>query len=99
VFGLLSDCEAVTELDQSWDQIAERVAVHVLGHLTQHPVRPSPWFTPDDAAAYLRLTRRGLEDMRAKATGPRYHKVNDRVVRYHVDDLDAWLRSDGGERG
>jgi hypothetical protein len=87
------------DLDDSWAKLADHVAETVTGYIRANPPRPSPWFTPDDAAAYLRLTRRGLEDMRAKATGPRYHKVNDRVVRYHVDDLDAWLRSDGGERG
>ena len=90
----------MSELDQSWSQLAERVAGIVTRHLADLPPRRiSPWFTPDDAADYLRLTRRGLEDMRTKASGPRYHKVNDRVVRYHVRDLDAWLLSEGGERG
>lgn|GEM_PF-5519188 len=37
--------------------------------------------------------------MRGKGTGPRYHKAGARVVRYHVNDLDAWLLSDGGEHG
>ncbi|AGH50185.1 hypothetical protein G432_12320 [Sphingomonas sp. MM-1] len=87
-------------LDDSWGQLAERVAGIVTRHLADLPPRRvSPWFTPDDAADYLRLTRRGLEDMRAKGTGPRFHKVNDRVVRYHVRDLDAWLLGEGGKRG
>jgi len=64
-----------------------------------NPPVPTPWFEPADAAAYLRLTVRGLEDMRGKSTGPRYHKVNARVIRYHRDDLDAWLLSDGGACG
>ena len=54
------------------------------------------WLTPDEAAEYLRLSRRGLEDMRARGDGPRYSKVNGRVVRYRRTDLNAWLLSNGG---
>jgi len=85
-------------LDDSWGQLAERVAEIVTRHLAELPPRRvSPWFSPDDAAGYLRLTRRGLEDMRAQGRGPHFHKVNDRVVRYHVRDLDAWLLGKGGK--
>jgi hypothetical protein len=72
------------------------IAEHITHHLASPPRHVSPWHTPEDAADYLRLKRRGLEDMRARGTGPKFHKVNDRVVRYHVTDLDAWLLSNGG---
>lgn len=88
-----------TVTDESWSKLADHVAEIVTQHLRSNPPVPTPWFAPEDAAAYLRLTVRGLEDMRAKGTGPKYHKVNYRVVRYHVNDLDAWLLSDGGEHG
>lgn len=86
-------------LDESWSQIAGHVAEIVTAHLRANPPVPTPWLAPEDAAAYLRLTVRGLEDMRGKGTGPRFHKVNARVVRYHQSDLDAWLLSDGEEHG
>ena len=35
---------------------------------------------------------RGLETMRREARGPKFSRVSHRVVRYHVADLDAWLR-------
>ena len=85
--------------DESWSKLADHVAEIVTQHLRSNPPVPTPWFAPEDAAAYLRLTVRGLEDMRAKGTGPKFHKVNYRVVRYHVNDLDAWLLSNGGEHG
>jgi hypothetical protein len=85
--------------DESWGKLADHVAEIVTQHLRSNPPVPTPWLAPEDAAAYLRLTVRGLEDMRAKGSGPRFHKVNARVVRYHVNDLDAWLLSDGGEHG
>lgn len=88
-----------SEIDESWALIADHVAGRVTEYIRANPPVPTPWFTPEDAAAYLRLTRRGLEDMRGNGTGPRFHKVNARVVRYHRDDLDAWLLSDGGARG
>lgn len=87
------------EVDESWTRLADYVAGIVSVQMRANPPIATPWMAPDDAAAYLRLTVRGLEDMRGKGTGPRFHKVNARVVRYHQSDLDAWLLSDGGEHG
>lgn len=56
----------------------------------------SPWRTPEEAAAYLGLAPRGLEDMRYHGRGPAYTKVGRRVVRYHLNDLDAWM--EGGRK-
>ncbi len=75
--------------------LAGEIANRVTMQLRDDPRLFSPWFTPEDAAAYLRLKRRGLEDMRARGAGPKFHKVNDRLVRYHIRDLDAWLLSYG----
>ena len=53
------------------------------------------------AAAYLTLSPRTLEKMRIRGRGPRYRKHGG-VVRYHIDDLDAWsadhARTRTGER-
>jgi len=68
------------------DQVAARLATF----------NSTDWLTPEEAANYLRLSKRGLEDMRARGDGPRYAKVNGRVVRYRRTDLNAWLLSNGG---
>lgn len=73
----------------------EKFADLIVSRLKNHSPIQTEWLTPDDAAAYLRLSKRGLEDMRARGTGPTFYKV-DRVVRYRVRDLDSWLLSDGG---
>lgn len=52
----------------------------------------SPWRTPDEAAAYVGMTPRGLEDLRYRRVGPTFSRLGRRVVRYHLDDLDAWLK-------
>jgi hypothetical protein len=50
--------------------------------------------TTAEAAEYLRLSPRTLEDMRVTGTGPRYFKLGpgkrSKVV-YKYNDLDSWL--------
>ena len=53
---------------------------------------PSPYFTLAEAAAFLRLAPRTLDNMRQRGTGPLYGKHGGRV-RYHRDDLVAWADS------
>ena len=55
---------------------------------------PSPWLDSEAAASYLGSTAGTLRNWRASGKGPRYHVVQNRLVRYHVDDLDAFVRSD-----
>jgi excisionase family DNA binding protein len=50
------------------------------------------FLTTDQAADYLRLSRRTLERMRVVGGGPVYRK-HGRHVLYHVDDLEAWSRA------
>ena len=55
------------------------------------PEIESPFLTVDEAAAYLRLTARALENFRQAGGGPIYRKHGGKVV-YHKDDLDAWSK-------
>lgn len=50
----------------------------------------SPWLTTEQAAAYLSVSAGTLANWRTKGTGPRYRAVG-RMVRYHRDDLDAFM--------
>ena len=79
--------------------VVRDIASRVAAELAVNPSQSSPWFTPKDAATYLRMSYRALEDMRARGEGPKFAKVGTRLVRYHRSDLDAWLQSDGGARG
>ena len=49
----------------------------------------SPYLQPDEAASYLRITLRSLENFRVTGKGPAYRKHGGRVV-YHIEDLDEW---------
>ena len=54
----------------------------------------SPFLSTEQAAFYLGLSARKLQQMRATETGPRYRR-HSRYVRYHIDDLDAWSKGSG----
>jgi hypothetical protein len=53
----------------------------------------TPWLTTVQAATYLASTPGTLKAWRALGSGPRYHGRH-RFVRYHVDDLDAFMRKE-----
>lgn len=55
----------------------------------------SPFLSPDQAAFYLGLSVRTLQEYRS-GKGPRFRR-HSRHIRYHIDDLDAWSKgvSDG----
>ncbi|HWL46346.1 MAG TPA: helix-turn-helix domain-containing protein [Sphingomonadaceae bacterium] len=54
----------------------------------------SPFLSNAQAAYYIGLHWRTLENMRSKGLGPRYRK-HGRFIRYHIDDLDEWSRTNG----
>ena len=54
----------------------------------------SPWLDTRQAAAYLICSPATLKVWRSKETGPKYYAVNQRIIRYHIDDLDSFLRGE-----
>jgi hypothetical protein len=57
----------------------------------------SPWFDTEGAAKYLGCTPGTMKVWRSRGEGPRYHVIQDKLVRYHVDQLDAFVRGEGGK--
>ena len=55
-----------------------------------------PFLSTEQAAFYLGLSARKLQQMRAAGTGPSFRR-HSRYVRYHIDDLDAWSRGEHGQ--
>jgi hypothetical protein len=51
----------------------------------------TPFLSTDQAAFYLGLSARKLQQMRKEGTGPLFRR-HSRYVRYHIDDLDDWSR-------
>lgn len=54
--------------------------------------RYTPWFDTEAAAAYLRREPGTLKGWRSKGEGPKFRTVNDKFIRYHLDDLDSFVR-------
>lgn len=50
----------------------------------------TPWMTTEVAASYLSISPGTMHNWRSKGLGPTYRTVG-RIVRYHRDDLDAFL--------
>jgi Helix-turn-helix domain len=49
----------------------------------------NPFLTVAEAASYLRLKKRTLDNMRWIGTGPKFRKHGGRIY-YHVDELKEW---------
>ncbi|WOF44550.1 helix-turn-helix domain-containing protein [Sphingopyxis indica] len=54
--------------------------------------RGSPFLSNDEAAAFLGLGPRTLQELRARGKGPASRR-HARFVRYHIDDLVRWSRT------
>jgi hypothetical protein len=57
----------------------------------QRAKKGSPFLNTEQAAFYLGLSARKLQQMRAARNGPAFRR-HSRYVRYHIDDLDAWSK-------
>ncbi len=57
----------------------------------------SPFLNTAQAAHYLGVSQRTLEDMRYRGEGPP-HRRHGRPVRYHIADLDAWSAAQNEKR-
>ena len=48
------------------------------------------FLTVEQAAQYLGLSLRTLNNWRCLGAGPRFHKFNGRMIRYKIEDLDSF---------
>jgi hypothetical protein len=51
----------------------------------------SPFLSTEQAAFYLGLSARKLQQMRMRGLGPPFRR-HCRYVRYHIEDLENWSR-------
>ena len=57
----------------------------------QRAKKGSRFLNTEQAAFYLGLSPRTLQQLRSSEDGPRFRR-HCRFVRYHIDDLDSWSR-------
>jgi hypothetical protein len=77
--------------------LAGRIAAELDRLQRERPPVPMEWLTPTEAAQYLRLKPRALEQMRSEGRGPRNAKYGTRVVRYRRKWLDEFLLKVAGK--
>lgn len=85
------------DLDPQWSALATEVAHHLAQHLDAgiaHARAASPWYDVRQAAAYIGVTDRALRTMSENGLVPT-HRPRPRMIRFHRDDLDNWMRENG----
>lgn len=56
--------------------------------------QPLAWLGTKDAALYLGCKYGTLKTWRSRGEGPKYYVVHGKMVRYHIDDLNAYVRGE-----
>lgn len=84
------------ELHELATNIGTAIGAQLLRDLQSGAVVIVPEFlTPAQAAAFTGFTAKALEALRSTGKGPVYAcPGGGRKVRYHVDDLRAWMRGE-----
>ena len=81
-------------MDDSFEALIERAAERAIAQAADAPVLPTKeYLTPDEAAAWLSVARKHLENLRVRGEGARYVKWGQRIVRYHINDLREFMKS------
>ena len=84
-------------LDPHWGPLAEKIAELVDARLRDAPRPPEQqFFDMDGAARILGLTPKALRCYIEQGKGPRVLRPNGkgRIMRFHRDDLTAWLKQE-----
>ena len=55
------------------------------------PQSSSAFLSESEAADYLGISRKTLQRWRFDHKGPAYAKLNNKLIRYRLADLDDWM--------
>ena len=55
------------------------------------PQTPTSFLTELEAADYLGISKKTLQRWRFDHKGPAYAKLNNKLIRYRLADLDEWM--------
>ena len=75
------------------EAIAQRVAELLRTEDRESPGAASPWFDFESARAYLGFSRDTLYKLTAARAIPCRKKAGGQGLRFHRDELDAWMES------
>lgn len=71
---------------QNIDREMAKAIAQELSNMNNHQ-----WYDTLGASEYLCCSNATLKTWRAKGAGPKYHVIQGKMVRYHVDDLNAFV--------
>jgi len=58
----------------------------------EKPKHLSPWMNTEQAAEYMGCNPITVRRWRIEGNGPKFVTVNRQTIRYHIDEIDAFLR-------
>ena len=70
------------------DACIDKIVRKITKHITKS------WLTSREAADYLSCAEGTLKTWRSRGCGPKYSTVQGKMVRYHIDDLDTFVRAE-----
>ena len=56
-----------------------------------NPLPTSAFLTESEAAKYLGISKKTLQRWSFDHKGPAYAKLNNKLIRYHLPELDEWM--------
>lgn len=86
------------ELNPVTDNVARQMAEVIIQEIRDNPAFGSPWMDERQAAAYLGMKQRGMQNHRRKGTGPKAYMPGGQI-RYYRPDLDRYMLDAPREQG
>ena len=65
--------------------------INLIKELPMAPPFTSIFLTEYEAAKYLGISKKTLQRWRFDHKGPAYAKLNNKLIRYHLPELDEWM--------
>jgi excisionase family DNA binding protein len=87
----MSATDFASSLEELVESAAARAVAQVLERSEQDSGR-SPWYTSVEAAEYTRLSLNAVKQARRRGQ-LRFDRSETGRIRFHVDDLEAFLRA------
>jgi excisionase family DNA binding protein len=75
------------------DDLSKCIAAVIIGEIRNETPTASPWLTVPEAATYLSLSRDSLYKLTAARAIPCRKKQGGQGLRFHRDELDAWMET------
>jgi excisionase family DNA binding protein len=96
LLGSTSETEPLATLvlsPRAIGDLSTQIASTVVREISRQTPKTSPWLTVEQAASYMGFSRDSLYKLTAAHAIPVRKKVGGQGLRFHRDELDAWMEN------